>query len=170
MRKGLVLATLVLGGATAAEAQIIDMSAIYPGPLALTHTLLATDGRHYSFSGDTVSGVWSRSIDPGYIDYHVWEPDGMYYMGWLTPGELHWAAPPSFAFPRFWDQAPWTRTAPYTLAHRTAAGDTIASYDLTISLRRVVIKEERLSRRTGGCRSASLSVAVDALLAFAASP
>ena len=130
----------------------LDLATVYPGPLAASHDLLAVDGRRYTFTGDVTGGLWTRSIGPGCTDVHVWAPDGGYYLGWVCPGELHWATPPERVMPRWWDPAiPWSATVPhYVQAHRTAAGNTFSDTVLTVTIRSVVEQGEPLIYVGGG--------------------
>jgi hypothetical protein len=147
MKKLMVATMLVLGSfaATAARAETIDLADYFPGRLAQTHTLRATDGRHYRFEGDVVNGLWSRSVDPGCTDYQVWAPDGMYYLGWVCPGEVHWSVPPEHIAPRHWDTAsPWMTTYTSMRANRTPAGDTLTYSTVTITLQATSANGESL--------------------------
>ena len=132
---------------------LLDLATVYPGPLAASHDLLAVDGRRYTFTGDVTGGLWTRSLEPGCTDVHVWTPEGGYYLGWVVPGELHWATPPERVMPRWWDPAiPWEATFPhYVQAHRTAAGgNTFSDTVLTITIRSVVEQGEPLIYIGGG--------------------
>jgi hypothetical protein len=140
------------------DAEMIDLADYFPGPLARTHVLRALDGRHYHFSGDPTSGVWVRSLDPGFYDYHLWQPDGMYYLGWQTPAAVYWSVPPELALPRYWDpRAPWSRIYPNVVAKRSADGTTtIQSSIITITVRRVIQQGEPLIYMTGGTEGADM--------------
>jgi hypothetical protein len=147
-----MLATKLMQGRSVvpSEAATIDMADYFPGRLAKTHLLRAVDGRFYHFAGDTVGGLWVRSLDPGYTDFHVWGPDGMYYFGWETPGGFYWWVPPELVFPRYWDPAhPWTRTFTYRTASITAAGDVMKSSQMTITMARGTERGEEMISANG---------------------
>jgi hypothetical protein len=140
---------------------IIDLADYYPGPLARTHALRAVDGRYYRFRGDVTHGVWSRSIDPGCVDHHLWTPEGMYYLGWEQPGEWHWSVPPELVLPRFWNPAThWMRTYQYVLANRLTTGsNTFTVEPFTVKLDRVTVNGELLFYARGTNHEGGLGAA-----------
>lgn len=68
---------------------VVDLAAYYPGAQAQTHVLIAPGGArtvfHFPSSWDrTRGGVFGRETD-GCVDWHVWFPDALQYLGLDCP-------------------------------------------------------------------------------------
>jgi hypothetical protein len=130
--------------------ETLDLMAMYPGPIAATHKLRCTDGRFYTHFG-AMDGFWSRSIDPGCFDYHLWTPTTMYYFGFQDGQGLHWAVPPTLALPRFWNpDVPYRRESVEFYLHRYNIHDVrLESVQTLITAERVIEQGELLYKLYG---------------------
>lgn len=79
----LVVAAVALAGC--GKTGVVDLAEYYPGARAQTHVLVAPDGArtvfHFPSSWDrSRGGAFGRETD-GCVDWHVWYPDALQYLG-----------------------------------------------------------------------------------------